>query len=139
MASIIMNKFFEQLALGGVDWDTDTLKLALMNRALSPTKDMTHWSHVSSQECSGTGYTAGGTTLLNASVSIDGSNDLVKLDADDQTWANSSLSAYWGIVRDSTAGSILVCAFDFGSDQVSSAGDFTIQWNASGLINLKQL
>ncbi len=140
MASIIYNDFWANLANKLIDWSGDTLKLSLVNNAYSPNKDDVGWSQVISQECSGTGYNAGGTTLLNASVTVDNSNDLVKLDADDQTFSSSSLSAYYGVVREDTvAGSSLICCFDFGADQISSNGNFTIQWNASGLINLKQV
>lgn len=38
-----------------------------------------------------------------------------------------SYSAYTEVVPAST--SPLICYFDFGSDQISSSGNFTIAWN----------
>jgi hypothetical protein len=35
-----------------------------------------------------------------------------------------------------TATSPLICYIDFGSDKVSSAGNFTITWDAEGILNL---
>ncbi len=60
-------------------------------------------------------------------------------DADDVTWSTSTITARGAIVYKSTgtaANDLLICYFDFGADKSSSAGNFTITWNAEGIVNL---
>lgn len=48
---------------GGIDWDTDTIKMALLAGHTPDLVNDEFWSDVSADEESGAGYTAGGETL----------------------------------------------------------------------------
>lgn len=123
-----------------VDWDADTIKLALLDNTHTPDFD-THdfFSDVEADEVSGTGYTAGGATLASVTITPDTSNDRVDVDAADTSWTTSTITARYGVLYKSTGTSStspLIALIDFGSDQISSAGTFLVQWNASGIIRL---
>ena len=138
MASIIYNQFFYQLALGNIDWEGDTIMTALVTSAYTPVRGDTTWNGSNGPgavESSGSGYTAGGDTLAGMAVT---KGDTTLWDATDVTWGSSTVSAYYAVVYDTTASNTLMFCFDFGDTQASSNGDFTIQWNISGLLGSYQ-
>lgn len=142
MASVIYSQFFLNLALGAIDWDSDSLAVALVDSTYTPNKDNTRWvsgSDPYDSEITGDAYTAGGAVLTGATAAIDTTNDLVTLDAADLTWATSTITARNAVLYDSTiANKDLIACFQFTEDKSSANGDFTIQWNASGLMTLQQ-
>lgn len=122
-----------------VDWDTDTIKAALLT-AYTVNQD-THdfFDDVSATEITGTGYTAGGATLGTKTATYDTATDQVRLDAADTTWTTSTLSATDAVVYKSTgvaATSPLMAAVDFGATVSTTAGTFQITWDATGIIVL---
>jgi len=139
MANVIYNASKNKLLSAGINCASDTLKVALVTSTYTPNID-THanFSDITN-EVTGTGYSAGGTALTSQTVTTDTTNDRAAFDAADVTWSTSTITARGAVVYKSTgvaSTSPLLCYFDFGSDQVSSAGNFTIQWNASGLVLL---
>jgi hypothetical protein len=140
MASLLYNSFKRDIMNGSIDMDTDTLKLALLTNAYTANVD-THdnFDDVSGSEVSGTGYTAGGTALTSKAVTVDTTDDEGVFDADDVTWSTSTITARYAVLYKDTgtpSTSKLIALYDFGSDKVSSAGNFTFQANAEGYINL---
>lgn len=125
---------------GSIDLDTDTIKVALVTSSYTPDQDAHEdYADITNEVANGNGYTTGGETLANAAVTIDDTDNEGVFDADDVTWSASTITARGAIVyKDSgVAGtSWFICYLDFGSDQSSSSGDFTIQWNAEGILNL---
>ncbi len=139
MGNVIYNRFLANKANKILDWEADDIRVALVSSAYTPDKDDTQWSDASGNEITGTGYTAGGALLANASVTQDDTNDLAKLDGDDVTWQTSTITAYYAILYDSTlGGNDLIECVDFGADKSSSEGDFKIQWDASGIMSVQQ-
>jgi len=62
MPSLIYNSFFEDLARGAIDLDTDTIRVMLVTSSYTENKD-THTKRSDvTNEITGTGYTAGGVT-----------------------------------------------------------------------------
>lgn len=119
-----------------VNYDGDTIKLALVDNTITPNFD-THDQFVdlSSGEVTGTGYTAGGATLAGKSISISGGD--LDWDATDPTWASSTITARGGVVYDNTlANDPLICLLNFGSDISSSSGTFTVTFAAGGFIQM---
>ena len=141
MASKLYGSFLIKALNKEVDWDTDTIKVALLTSSYTPNQD-THdyFDDVSSTEVSGTGYTAGGETLSSKSISYDGSTNIITLDAADVTWASSTITARYAVVYDATPGTNatrpLIGYVDFGSDQSSSSGNFTITWDSTGIVRI---
>lgn len=121
-----------------IDFDSDTIKVALLSSSYTPNQD-THdyWDDVSTYQVTGTGYTAGGATLANKSVTYTSGTNVTKFDADDVSWTSSTITARYAVIYDDTpatsATKPLVAYIDFGSDQSSSSGTFSIVWDAAGI------
>ena len=122
------------------DWDSDTIRCGLATSDYSVNQDTDdYWNDVSGNEVSGTGYTAGGASMASVGASYDGGTNILKLDAADVTWATSTISARYAVVYCDTgtaSTSALICYQDFGATEESSAGNFTIQWNANGIAKI---
>lgn len=139
MANVIYNSFKKKIMDGSIDLDTDTIKVALVTSSYTPDQDAHDFFNDVTNEVSATGYTAGGATLANKAVTQDNTDNEGVFDADDVTWSSSSIVARGAVIYKDTgsaATSPLIAYIDFGSDQTSSSGDFTISWNSEGIINL---
>jgi hypothetical protein len=134
MADLIYDSFKEYIGDGTIDLDGHTFKLMLCTSSYTPSSTHTQKSQVTN-EVSGTGYTAGGATLQN--VSWNRSGGTVTFDADNVTWANSTITARYGIIYDDDATNDELCVcLDFGEDKTSSNGNFTVNFHASGIFTL---
>lgn len=141
MASKLYGQFLSQALNKEIDWDTDTIKVALLTNAYTPNQDSHNYlDDVVANEVSGTGYTAGGYTLANKTNTYNSGTNVIVLDADDVTWASSTITARYAVVYDATpatnATRPLIGYVDFGSDQSSSNGNFTITWDATGIVRI---
>lgn len=139
MADVIYNNFKKLIMNGGIDLDTDTIKVALVTSSYTPNQDTHDFFDDVTNEVSGTGYTAGGASLANKAVTADNTDNEGVFDADDVTWSTSTITARGAVIYKSTgtaSTSALIAYIDFGSDQSSSAGNFTITWGAEGILNL---
>lgn len=119
-----------------VDFNTDTIKVSLHTSTYSPAQDTDDFFNDATNEVSGTGYTAGGITLTSPTVTYDTSSDQIRLDAADVSWTSSTITARYAVVYKSTgtaSTSLLICYFDFGSNQSTSNGTFAINWHADGI------
>jgi len=139
MADVIYNSFKQKIMDGSIDLGNDTIKVALVTASYTPDQDNHEDFADITNEVSGTGYTAGGATLSNVSVTKDNTDNEGVFDADDVTWSNSTITARGAVVyKDSgtPATSWLIFYKDFGSDYSSVAGDFKIAWNSEGIVNV---
>jgi hypothetical protein len=142
MASKLYGQFLSQALNKEIDWDTDTIKVALLTNAYTPDQDAHNYlDDVITYEVSGaTGYTAGGNTLANKTNTYTGASNVIVLDADDVTWSSSTITARYAVIYDATpatnATKPLIGYVDFGSDQSSSNGNFTITWDATGIVRV---
>jgi hypothetical protein len=141
MASKLYGQFVQAAFNKEVDWDSDTIKVALVTNAYTPDQDAhNYFDDVVANEVTGTGYTAGGSTLANKTNTYDSATNVIKLDADDVTWASSTITARYAVIYDATpatnATRPLIGYVDFGSDQSSSNGNFTITWDSTGIVRV---
>lgn len=137
MASGVYNEFKADILKKVHDLVNDTVKVALLTSSASFDADNDNWADISANEVSGTGYSAGGAALGSKTVTTDNTNDRASFDGADTTWSTSTITARFAAVYDDThASDRLICLFDFGSNQSSSAGNFTIQWHANGILLL---
>ena len=141
MASKLYGQFLSQALNKEIDWDTDTIKVALLTNAYTPNQDShNYFDDVVANEVSGTGYTSGGYTLANKTNTYNSGTNVIVLDADDVTFASSTITARYAVVYDATpatnATRPLIGYVDFGSDQSSSNGNFTITWDATGIVRI---
>lgn len=144
MASELYNSAKAKLGAGLIDWDSDTIKVALLKDTYTPDIDAdVFWDDVSTHEVSASGsYPAGGITLTT-SVTQDDANDRAIYDAADAQATTFSGTFKWLVVYKDTgtpSTSPLICYLE--ADPVGSAnvivltGTLDITWNADGVFNL---
>ena len=109
----------------------DTFKIALYTSSASLGAGTT--AYTTSNEVSGTGYTAGGNTLTRVDPSSSGTTALT--DFANSTWSSSTITARGALIYNDTDSDKAVAVLDFGADKVSSGGDFTIQFPAADASN----
>ena len=127
---------FKVQILGG-DFDfssgtADTFKIALFTSAATLGAATTAYS--TTNEVTGTGYTAGGNTLT-ISTNPTSTGTTAFLDFADTTWSNASITARGALIYKSGGGDPAIAVLDFGSDKTSTAGDFTIVFPAADASN----
>lgn len=119
--------------LGDINLSTDTLKAALLDGTYTPNVDHEFRDDLTG-EVSGTGYTAGGTTLTNVTVTYDAANDRVVVDCDDPTWADSTITARTMVAYVSTGNAATDVLLSYASSDVdveSSSGEFRVELDAA--------
>jgi hypothetical protein len=123
-----------------IDTSLTSHKIALFLDALTPdysvNQDFTAAPYTSNQS-SGAGYTAGGQVIVSPTTTESPGGTLM-YDMADQVWASpTSVTARGAILyADVLATNSLIVGVTFGSDFTSTAGTFTIQWNALGVFTL---
>ena len=101
----------------------NTFKLALSTTSASFTAATT--AYTTSNEVSGTGYSAGGSALTNVTPTTSSTTALT--DFADLTFSSATITARGALIyNDSASGDPSVVVLDFGGDKTSTAGDFTI-------------
>jgi hypothetical protein len=115
------------LASGG-----NSFKLALYTSSATLGAATTAYS--STNETSGTNYSAGGSALTNVNPSSSGTTGFT--DFADLTFSNVTVTANGALIYNDTAsGDPAVCSLAFGGDKTSTAGDFTIQFPTADASN----
>ena len=113
----------------------NTFKVALYTS--SSTMSASTTAYTTTNEVSGTNYSAGGNTLTNVDPSTSGTTALT--DFADSTWSAATITANGALIYNSstTAGSAnrSVVVLAFGGDKTSTAGDFTIEFPAADASN----
>lgn len=135
MASIIYTSFFDDVAKGNIDCDTDIFYCQLVNATYASIADETKKdshlkrSSVTSNEISGTGYTAGG-TAATVTVTKDTANNRLDISLGAVSWASSTISANGAVYYKRRGGADtadeLVAFIDFGGAVSSTAGTFSL-------------
>lgn len=140
MADVIYNAFKMFIMNGAIDLDTDTIHVALVTSSYTPDQDAHDYFNDVTNEVSGTGYTAGGSALASKAVTQDNTDNEGVFDANDVAWTTSTITARGAVLYKKRGGASsadeLIAYIDFGSDKISTAGTFTIAWNAEGILNL---
>lgn len=131
-----------KMLMGAVDLDTSTLKLALVASTYTYSAAHTVWGDVSTNEiATGDGYTTGGNTLDNPTLTTVGSACV--FDADDVSWASLTKTFRSGVVYaegtfDSLVNPVLLYILfnnSGGGTNVTITGiDFFVIWNSSGIL-----
>jgi hypothetical protein len=133
MASGIYNRFKANLMKKQVNLHTggDTIKVALYDDTHA--FNAAHHTYTTDNEISGTGYTEGGKTLANQSVTEAATT---KFDADPVEWTSATFSTWHAVIYDSTASDSLIASIDFGGEQEVTDATFKIEWHTDGIITL---
>ena len=120
---------------GEMDFSSDTsqvFKIALYTS--SATLGAATTAYATTNEVSGTGYSAGGNTLtISANPASSGTTAF--LDFADTTWTDATITARGALIYKSGGGNPAVAVLDFGADKTSTAGDFQVQFPTADATN----
>jgi hypothetical protein len=120
------SSFKQESWLGIHDLDTDTLKLALYTAAADLSQATT--AYTTSGEVVGTGYVAGGETLVNVQVLLSGTTAYVTFN--NPVWSGASFVCRGGLIYNASKANRAIAVLDFGADKTAN-GTFTIQLPAA--------
>ena len=90
-------------------------------------------AYATTNEVSGTNYTAGGAALTNVTPTTSGTTAIV--DFADLTFGTATVTARGCLLYNDTNSDKAICAIDFGGDKTSTAGDFTVVFPAADASN----
>lgn len=133
MASAIYPSFRTDIMNGGIDLDSDTLKVMLVTSSYTYSAEHTRANAITGEVANGNGYATGGAALGSKSV-VGG-----VFDASDASWPASTITARGAVIYKSTgtaANDPLIAYIDFGENKASSNGEFKILWNNAGILSL---
>ena len=135
ISQAMATSFKVEILGGDFDFSTgtaDTFKIALFTSAATLGAATT--AYATTNEVSGTGYTAGGNTLtISANPASSGTTAF--LDFADTTWSSATITARGALIYQSGGTNPAIAVLDFGSDKTSTAGDFTIVFPAADSSN----
>ena len=109
----------------------NTFKLALYTSSASLGAGTT--AYTTSNEVSGTGYTAAGAALTSVTPTTSGTTALC--DFSDLTFSSSTITANGALIYNDTQSDKAVCTLAFGGDKTSTSGDFTITFPTADASN----
>jgi len=130
--NFMCTSFKKELLYGAHDFDAssgDTFKIALYTN--SATLNASTTAYATTNEVSGTNYTAGGQALTPVDPTSSGTTALT--DFTDETWSNATITARGALIYNTTPNTTsisltnpAVIVLDFGGDKTSTAGNFTV-------------
>ena len=124
----ICTSFKVALANGEMDFSSDTsqsFKIALYTS--DATLDATTTAYSTTNEVSGTGYTAGGNTLsIATNPTNDVSGTVAYIDFSDTTWTSSYITARGALIYKAGGTTPAVAVLDFGADKTTVNQTFSI-------------
>jgi hypothetical protein len=108
----------------------DTFKIALYTTLA--TLNSTTTVYTTQDEVTGTGYTAGGNTLVISQAPTSTNTETVAwLNFENSSWPNSTFSADGALIYNSTQGNKAVAILNFGSTKTTANQTFTVTFPAS--------
>ena len=134
ITSALCTSFKQEILVGTHNFTAtsgNTFKLALYTS--SATLNASTTAYTTSNEVSGTGYTAAGAALT--SVTPTTSSTTAFCDFADLTFSSSTITANGALIYNDTQSDKAVCTVAFGGDKTSTAGDFTIQFPTADASN----
>jgi hypothetical protein len=150
MASKVYNKFKQRNAAAEIDLNADPIWIALLMSNTTADTDNDGDSNVGDlttlDECDGANYVR--KELGSLAVNLDDANDRAEFDAADVTWTalGNGTRQIVGVLiyKDADddgdpaddANNPLIAWIEFASPVNPGGADFTIQWNAEGILQL---
>jgi len=120
----LTNSFKQEMLQAGQDLATDTLKMALYT-AFSDIGPLTT-VYTTTNEVTGTGYTAGGEAVTGATISTDVQTGTVYVNFDNVSWPGANFVARGALIYNVTRSNKSVAVLDFGSDKTFSSVSNTV-------------
>jgi hypothetical protein len=125
ITSAVCNSFKQEILVGTHDFTAgtgDTFKVALYLSTAN--LDAATTIYTVTGETSGAGYSAGGEVLTSVTPALDGNSAVC--DFGDIAFNNATITARGCLIYNSTKANRAVCVVNFGSDQISTGGNFTL-------------
>lgn len=108
----------------------DTFKIALYSTLA--TLNSTTTVYTTQDEVTGTGYVAGGNTLVISQVPTSTNTETVAwLNFQNSSWSNATFSADGALIYNSTQGNKAVAVLNFGGTKTTANQTFTVTFPAS--------
>jgi hypothetical protein len=108
----------------------DTFKIALYSTLA--TLNSTTTVYTTDNEVTGTGYVAGGNTLVISQAPTSTNTETVAwLNFENSSWANATFSADGALIYNSTQGNKAVAVLNFGGTKTTANQTFTVTFPAS--------
>jgi hypothetical protein len=144
MANLVYNSFKVDIQKEVINLETDTIKMMLVTSAYVPNIDTHSKRSDVTNEVVGAGYTAGGFTLANKTLTQNNTNNTGVWDADDIVAPAITLTDCAGAVLYKSRGGLasadeLIYYLEFPSPITMTNGTLTIPFNASGISTLGQI
>lgn len=152
----VPNHAKQQYLAGGIDWETDTIRVALLADSIAFSLDIDNdefvddvLNGVDAEEfdtAGGTGYSR--VNVANATTSQDNTDDEGVADGDDVTFSSLDGATIQGVLvykqvggDDTTPGDDPILYYLDDSDvsdlpKNTNGGDITVQWATEGIVNL---
>tara|TARA_R100001594_G_scaffold16070_2_gene33389 strand:- start:6177 stop:6596 length:420 start_codon:yes stop_codon:yes gene_type:complete len=127
----LCTSFKEQLLDGEHNLASNTIKIALYTSSASLGAGTT--AYTTSNEVSGTGYSAGGATLGSASTTTDGTTAIC--DFADPSWTTATFTAAGALIYNDSVSDKAIAVLSFGGNFTVTAGTFTIVLPAADASN----
>ncbi len=120
-----------------IDWDGDTFKCALFNSSWSPDVDSV-LGYTTTNEVTGTGYTAGGKALTSVSITRSGGQFLFTADDVEFTGATLTDVAAAAVYSDNASSPVskpIIAVFKLTATGANNGGTFRIIWSDNPVDN----
>jgi hypothetical protein len=145
MASIVLNEFKRASVAGEIDLNADDIRVRLvMSNTTCDTENdgvVTLANYTAIDPCDGANYVD--KALAGEAVNKDDVNDRAEFDATDVTWTALGVGTrttvgvlVYKYVGGSNATDLGIAFIEFASPVTHDGTDFTIQWNAEGILQL---
>ncbi len=137
MASLVYNRGKYLLMNGGLDLDTDDIRVLLVTSSYTANADHDYVADVTN-ELSGGNYVR--KARAGESVSLDDTNDRAYFDATDTVWTAlgavagtpAAVVVYKLVTNDSD--SPLIAYVEITAPPAPNSADYTVAWNSGGLV-----
>jgi len=119
----LTTSFKSQMVQGQQNLAANTLKLALYTGFAALGPDTTVYS--TTNEITGTGYTAGGNTLSGVTISTS-ADGVVYINFSNVVWTNASFTTRGALIYNASQSNASVAVLDFGADKTCTNQTFTV-------------
>jgi len=126
----LTNSFKQEMLQAGQNLATDTLRMALYT-ALADIGPTTTSYTGTTNEVTGTGYTAGGELVTGATISTDTQTGTVYVNFNNVSWSGANFTARGALIYNVTRSNKSVAVLDFGSDKTFTSTNNTVTMPAN--------
>ncbi len=136
MPTLFYRRGLEKIITGNINWDTDTIKLALVTSAYTPAQTHEFFTDITNQL---TGYTQ---PTLNCTISRDDVNDRIELQSVDVTINSVGSGQTIGgliIYKDTgTAGTSPLIGYTTGLNLTTNNGAVDVDFSSEGFLAINR-